>query len=47
MKTKRRHLPAGHNYTILKQVCNLIPGGLVDRLAKEYKVDEHSRTFRP
>ena len=47
MKTKRRHIPAGHKYTILKQVCNLIPGGLVDRLAQEYKVDEHSRTFRP
>ena len=47
MKTKRRHIPAGHKYTILKQVCNLIPSGLVDRLAQEYKVDEQSRTFRP
>jgi hypothetical protein len=32
---------------VLKQVCNLIPGGLVDRLAKEHGVDERSRTFRP
>jgi len=47
MKTKRRHIPAGHSYTILKQLCNLIPGGLVDRLAAEFRVDEHSRTFRP
>jgi hypothetical protein len=47
MKCKRRHIPAGHSYTVLKQVCNLIPGGLVDRLAKKYGVDERSRTFRP
>jgi hypothetical protein len=31
----------------LKQVCNLIPGHMVERLAKEYGVDEQSRTFRP
>ena len=47
MKTQRRHIPAGHSYTILKQLCNLIPGGMVDELAKEYGVDEQSRTFRP
>jgi hypothetical protein len=47
MKTKRRHIPAGHSYTILKQVCNLIPGGLVARLAEEHEVDEHCRTFSP
>ena len=47
MKPKRRHIPAGHSYTILKQVSNLIPGGLVARLAEEYGVDECSRTFSP
>ena len=31
----------------MKQLCNLIPGHTVQRLAKEYKVDEQSRTFSP
>ena len=47
MKPKRRHIPAGHSYTILKQLCNLIPGGLVTRLAEEHGADERSRTFSP
>lgn len=47
MKCKRRHIPAGHSYTVLKQVCNLIPGGLVNRLAQTYGVAEQSRTFSP
>lgn len=34
-------------YTILKQVCNLIPPHLVNKLAQEYGVDEKSRTFTP
>ena len=34
-------------YTMLKQVCNLIPPHLVNRLAQEYGVDEKSRTFMP
>jgi hypothetical protein len=47
MQKHQQRTPAGHRYTILKQVCNLIPGGLVDRLAREYGVDEKSRTFQP
>lgn len=47
MKNKRRHIPAAHSYTVLKQLCNLIPSGLVTRLAKEHGVDEQSRTFSP
>jgi hypothetical protein len=31
----------------MKQLCNLIPGGLVTRLAKEHGVDGQSRTFSP
>ena len=31
----------------MKQLCNLIPGHMVDRLAEEYGVDEQSRTFSP
>lgn len=46
MKNNKTH-PAGHSYTILKQVCNLIPGHLVQRLAEEHGVEEQSRTFTP
>lgn len=31
----------------MKQLCNLIPGHLVSRLAKEYGVEVKSRTFTP
>lgn len=34
-------------YTMLKQVCNLIPPHLVNRLANEHGVDKRSRTFTP
>ncbi len=34
-------------YTMLKQICNLIPPHLVNRLAKEHGVDKKSRTFTP
>lgn len=44
---KQRSIPARHSYTILKQVCNLIPGGMVNEVAEEYGVDEQSRKFTP
>jgi len=47
MKNKRSNIPAGHSYTIVKQLCNLIPGHLVSNLAKQYGVDAKSRTFKP
>jgi len=47
MKKHHNHIPARHTYTILKQVCNLIPAHLVQRLAAQYRVDERSRTFTP
>ena len=47
MKTKPHHIPAGHAYTILKQLSNLIPGHLVSRFAKQYDVEAKSRTFSP
>ena len=34
-------------YTMFKQVCNIIPPHLVIELAKEYGVEEKSRTFTP
>ena len=47
MKKHHNHNPAGHSYTILKQLCQLIPGHLVASLAKEHGVDAQSRTFTP
>lgn len=47
MKKQRHYIPAGHSYTILKQVCNLIPPHLVNSLAGEHGVEEQSRTFTP
>jgi hypothetical protein len=45
---KTKHIiPARGSYTILRQVCNLIPAGMVGGLAKEFGVDERSRTFSP
>lgn len=47
MNKHHHHIPAGHSYTILKQLCNLIPGHLVSNLARQYGVDSRSRTFTP
>lgn len=44
---KQTTTPAPHTYTILKQLCNLIPPHLVARLAREHGVEEQSRTFSP
>jgi hypothetical protein len=47
MKKIHKHIPAGHGYTILKQLCNLIPGGMVAELAHAHGVDARSRSFTP
>jgi len=39
--------PAKKQFSILKQVCELIPRNLVSQLAKEYGVDKQSRRFTP
>ena len=39
--------PAKKQFSILKQVCELIPRNIVSKLAKEYGVDKQSRTFTP
>ena len=38
---------ARHQFTILKQICELIPGHLVPKLAREYGVDKKCRSFDP
>jgi len=47
MNKKQAFSPAGFSYTILKQVCNMIPPHLVNRLAELYGVDRRSRDFTP
>ena len=36
---------ARHQFSILKQICELIPGHLVTKLAREHGVEEKCRTF--
>jgi IS5 family transposase len=47
MKKQRPFSPAGFSYTIMRQVCNLIPPHLVNRLAAVYGVNQRSRDFTP
>ncbi len=47
MKKKKPFSPAGFSYTILKQVCNLIPPHLVNHLAKEYGVQHRNPGLTP
>lgn len=39
--------PAKHNFTILNQICNLIPAYLVGTLAGKHGVDKKARSFSP
>lgn len=39
--------PTKHKYTVLNQICNLIPAFLVTKLAKKHGVDKQSRSFSP
>lgn len=44
---KQTPQPTPHQYSVLGQICNLIPKHLVPRLARETGVDKRSRTFSP
>jgi hypothetical protein len=39
--------PAKHKYTVLHQICNIIPAFLVSKLAKKYGIDKQARSFSP
>jgi len=39
--------PARSQFTILQQICNLIPGHLVSKLARKHGVEAKSRSFTP
>ena len=38
---------ARHQFSILKQICELIPSHLVPKLAREHGVEKKCRTFDP
>lgn len=39
--------PSKHKMTVLAQICKLIPGHMVKKLAEKHGVDEQARTFSP
>lgn len=45
MKKQSQLIPTVSHYTVLRQLCNLIPPHLVPKLARETGVAEHERTF--
>ena len=47
MKKHTTHKPTRGSFTLLRQLCNLIPNHLVPQLAREHGVEQKSRTFRP
>jgi hypothetical protein len=47
MNTKSQPQPARGKFSILKQICNLIPPHLVPKIARETGVDKKARTFSP
>jgi len=44
---KTNHKPTRSRFTLLRQLCNLIPNHLVPGLARQYDADTKSRTFKP
>lgn len=47
MKKQTQRKPTRGKFSLLRQLCNLIPNHLVPQLAREHAVEEKSRTFRP
>jgi len=47
MKKQTQRKPTPAKFSLLRQLCNLIPNHLVPQLAREHAVEERSRTFRP
>ena len=44
---KTNQKPTRSRFTLLRQLCNLIPNHLVPQLARTHAVQERSRTFLP
>lgn len=47
MKSNTSHKPTRGSFTLLRQLCNLIPNHLVPQLARESQGDSQARTFLP
>ena len=47
MKKQTQRKPTRGKFSLLRQLCNLIPNHLVPQLARAHAVEEKSRTFRP
>ena len=47
MKKKTSYKPAAGKFSVLRQLCNLIPTHLVPKLARDTGVEDHARTFSP
>ncbi|HXR05157.1 MAG TPA: DUF4372 domain-containing protein [Verrucomicrobiae bacterium] len=44
---KTSYKPTASKFSILRQLCNLIPPHLVPQLARDTGVEDHTRTFSP
>jgi hypothetical protein len=47
VKKKTTHKPTRSSFSLLRQLCNLIPAHLVPKLARDTGVEKKSRTFKP
>src|ERR1017187_4107000 len=47
MNNQTRHKPTASKFSLLRQLCNLIPNHLVPQLARQTGVKDHARTFSP
>src|ERR1700730_13007624 len=47
MKKRTNRKPTRSRFTLLRQLCNLIPNHLVPGLARQYDAEAKSRTFKP
>ena len=47
MQKRTTHEPTRSRFTLLAQVCNLIPHHLVPGLARRHGADARSRIFKP
>jgi hypothetical protein len=46
-KKNRKQKPTKSTFSVLRQICNLIPSYLVPKLARETKVEQEARTYKP
>ena len=47
MKNQTQRKPTPEKFSLLRQLCDLIPAHLVPKLARDTGVTERSRTFTP